>query len=68
MRIRAQNSSGWGQYSIPGDVKAAPGVPHAPTAPKAVGQSAVAVELAWEAPKHDGGSDIASYRLEMSGD
>ena len=66
VRIRAQNASGWGQYSIPGDVKAAPGVPHGPAAPKAVGQSAVAIELAWEAPQHDGGSDITSYRLEMS--
>lgn len=66
VRIRAQNASGWGQYCIPSDVKAAPGVPHAPAAPKAVGQSAVAIELAWEAPQHDGGSDITAYRLEMS--
>jgi hypothetical protein len=66
VRIRAQNASGWGQYSVPCDVKAAAGVPHAPTAPKAVGQSAIAIELAWEAPQHDGGSDIISYRLEMS--
>ncbi|KAL0040936.1 hypothetical protein WJX79_010532 [Trebouxia sp. C0005] len=68
VRIRAQNASGWGQYSVPCDVKAAAGVPHPPTAPKAVGQSAVAIELAWEAPQHDGGSDIISYRLEMSSD
>ncbi len=66
VRIRAQNASGWGLYSIPCDVKAAAGVPHPPTAPKAVGQSAIAIELAWEAPQHDGGSDIISYRLEMS--
>ena len=66
VRIRAQNASGWGQYCIPSDVKAAPGVPHAPAAPKAMGQSAVAIELAWEAPQHDGGSDITAYRLEMS--
>lgn len=31
-----------------------------------MGQSAVAIELAWEAPQHDGGSDITAYRLEMS--
>ena len=66
VRIRAQNASGWGQYCIPSDVKAAPGVPHAPAAPKAMGQSAVAIELAWEAPQHDGGSEITAYRLEMS--
>ena len=66
VRIRAENASGWSQYSIPTDVKAAPGVPHAPGAPRAVGQSAVAIALAWEAPQHDGGSDITSYRLEMS--
>jgi len=66
VRIRAQNASGWGQYSVPCDVKAAAGVPHPPTAPKAVGQSAIAIELAWEAPQHDGGSDIIFYRLEMS--
>ncbi|KAL3147790.1 Fibronectin type III domain-containing protein 3B, variant 2 [Trebouxia sp. C0010 RCD-2024] len=66
VRIRAKNASGWSQYSIPSDVKAAPGVPHAPGAPQSMGQSAVAIELAWEAPQHDGGSDIMSYRLEMS--
>lgn len=66
VRIKAQNASGWSQYSIPTDVKAAPGVPHAPAAPKSVGQSAVAIELAWKAPQHDGGSEITSYRLEMA--
>ena len=66
VRIRAQNTSGWGNYSIASDVRAAAGVPHAPTAPRAVGQSAVAIEVAWDAPQHDGGSVVASYRLEMS--
>ena len=31
-----------------------------------MGQSAVAIELAWEAPQHDGGSEITAFRLEMS--
>ena len=66
VRIRAKNGSGWGQYSVPSDVRAAAGVPHAPTAPRAVGQSAVAIEVAWDAPQHDGGSLVTSYRLEMS--
>ena len=66
VRIRARNTSGWGDYSIASDVRAAAGVPHAPTAPRAIGQSAVAIEVAWDAPQHDGGSIVTSYRLEMS--
>lgn len=66
VRIRAQNASGWGQHSLPKEVRAAPGVPHAPGPPRAVGQSAVAIEVVWGAPQHDGGSIVTSYRLEMS--
>lgn len=66
VRIRAQNSSGWGQYCLPSEVASAPGVPHAPGVPKGTSSSAVCVHLQWAVPKHDGGSNIASYRLEMS--
>ena len=48
------------------EVKSAPGVPHAPGAPKGASCSHTCIELEWEAPLHDGGSGVASYRLEMS--
>lgn len=65
VRIRAQNSSGWGQYCLPTEVKSAPGVPHAPGVPRGTSRNPACIDMEWEAPQHDGGTDIASYRLEM---
>ena len=66
VRIRAENSSGWGQYCMPTEVKSAPGVPHASGVPKGISRSPTSIDLEWACPRHDGGSDVASYRLEMS--
>lgn len=65
VRVRARNAAGHSSYSAPADVKTAADTPEPPSAPAAVSRGTDTLTVAWEAPSHDGGSPIMSYRLEL---
>ncbi len=66
MRVRAQNSAGFGPYSIVADVETAPDVPDPPEQPRTTSRSATGLAIEWAAPDHDGGAQITSYRVEVA--
>jgi len=63
VRVRAINSIGAGAYSFPADVATSPASPEAPGAPAAENRAQHALTVLWDAPPHDGGASIVSYRL-----
>ena len=65
VRARARNTSGYSSYSGASDAQTAPDRPLAPEPPVAAARSASSISVTWAPPKHDGGSAISSYRLEL---
>ena len=65
VRARARNTSGYSSYSGASDAQTAPDRPRAPEPPVAAARSASSISVNWAPPKHDGGSAISSYRLEL---
>jgi hypothetical protein len=62
-RVRAINSIGAGAYSFPVDVATSPASPDAPGALAAGNRAQHALTVLWDAPQHNGGASIVSYRL-----
>ena len=73
-RVRAINSAGAGPPSnvasatTEGDPGEEEGIPGAPTNLSATAVGNTAIGLSWTAPTETGGSAIAGYRIEVSGD
>lgn len=65
-RVRAGNSAGFGQWSIPIELTTLPEVPLAPYDLETVDVSSDSLVIKWETPVHDGGSKITSYRLDVA--
>lgn len=65
MRLRAHNAAGRSPPSAASDVRTAPDVPDAPAAPAAAAVSSSSLDLTWARPRHDGGSPVLAYRLEL---
>ena len=65
VRARARNASGYSSYSGASDAQTAPDRPSAPEPPVPAARSASSISVTWARPKHDGGSAISSYRLEL---
>lgn len=68
VRVRAQNSMGWGPFSETLSLTARPGPPQPPSAPRCAKRKADALEMEWDAPASNGGAAVAAYRLEMAGE
>ena len=68
VRVRAQNSMGWGPLSETLSLTARPGPPMPPSAPRCAKRKADALEMEWDAPASNGGAAVAAYRLEMAGE
>ena len=64
-RVSAINSQGTGPSSNVASATTRPGVPDAPLGLTATG-GVTAIELHWDPPERDGGSDILGYRIEVS--
>ena len=65
VRVRAFNATGAGEYCQPVDLATAPDIPAPPPPPTVTSRQQTAVGVAWAPPEHDGGSAVASYRLEQ---
>lgn len=63
VRVRALNAVGAGAYSYPADVATSAASPEAPGTPAATSKAQDSLAVQWEAPSHDGGAPILSYRL-----
>lgn len=63
VRVRAMNCIGAGAYSFPADLATSPASPEAPGAPAVGNRAQHALTVLWDAPQHDGGASIVSYRL-----
>ena len=65
-RVSAINSVGTGVASDVDSATTAPAVPDMPTRLSAVANGTSQIDLSWDAPADDGGSDITGYRIEVS--
>ena len=65
-RVSAINSVGTGVASDVDSATTAPAVPDMPTGLSAVADGTSQIDLSWDAPADDGGSDITGYRIEVS--
>lgn len=65
LRVRAQNEAGPGPYSRTASFQTASTVPYPPGAPRQVDCTADTMVLEWDAPLHDGGSEIQAYELDL---
>ena len=65
-RVSAINSVGTGVASDVDSATTAPAVPDMPTGLSAVANGTSQIDLSWEAPADDGGSDVTGYRIEVS--
>lgn len=52
-------------WSQPLDTATAPDAPEQPDAPWMCGSSAATLQLAWQAPVHDGGAPLTAYRVQL---
>lgn len=64
VRVCAYNMAGEGSFSVPVNISTAADVAWQPSAPHASQRWQHALQLAWQAPRHDGGSPVQAYRLE----
>ena len=65
-RVSAINSVGTGTASDTAAATTAPDVPGVPTGLSAVANGTSRIDLEWEAPSDDGGSDVTGYRVEFA--
>ena len=65
LRVRAHNDAGPGPYSKVSTFKTASSVPWAPGSPRSIGSNSDMLLLEWDAPSHDGGSEVLSYSVQM---
>ena len=63
VRVRAVNEIGPGTYSFPADAATAAANSEAPGTPTVTSKAQDSLIVQWEAPLHDGGAPILSYRL-----
>lgn len=64
VRVKAENDTGESSYSNEVEVHTASSVPEAPEGLRAVHRSQDSVQLRWNPPRHNGGSEIKSYKIE----
>ncbi|KAK9833069.1 hypothetical protein WJX74_006307 [Apatococcus lobatus] len=64
VRVCAFNLVGEGAFSVPVNISTAADVAWQPSPPQASQRWQHALQLAWQPPRHDGGSAIQAYRLE----
>ncbi|MDE2975083.1 MAG: fibronectin type III domain-containing protein [Gemmatimonadota bacterium] len=65
-RVAAINAVGAGEYSNVASATTAPDIPDAPSGLSAVADGTSRIDLSWNAPADDGGSEITGYRIEVS--
>ena len=65
LRVRAHNQAGAGPYSQVSTFKTSSTMPSEPGKPDVADSNADTLLVAWEAPSHDGGSNILSYGIQM---
>lgn len=65
LRVRAHNQAGAGPYSRVSTFKTASSVPYAPGPPREAGSNSDTLLLEWDAPFHDGGSEVLSYGIQL---
>ncbi|GIL82863.1 hypothetical protein Vretifemale_11765 [Volvox reticuliferus] len=66
VRVRARNSAGWGDWAVPVSLTTAPDVPDVPLSLRPTSCSATTMVISWAPPRHDGGSKVLQYRMEMA--
>ena len=64
VRVCAFNLVGEGASSVPVNISTAADVAWQPSPPHPIQRWQQALQLAWQPPRHDGGSPIQAYRLE----
>lgn len=65
-RVSGINSVGTGEPSNVDSATTAPDVPGVPTGLSAVANGTSQIDLEWDAPSDDGGSDVTGYRVEFA--
>ncbi|GFR50352.1 hypothetical protein Agub_g12561 [Astrephomene gubernaculifera] len=66
VRVRAKNAAGCGSWTLPLQFTTAAHVPEAPQTLHAARCSPSSIYVLWAPPRHDGGSKVLQYRLEMA--
>ncbi|GLI67326.1 hypothetical protein VaNZ11_011513, partial [Volvox africanus] len=66
VRVRARNSAGWGDWAVPVSLTTAPDVPEVPLSLRPTSCSSSTIVISWAPPRHDGGSKVLQYRMEMA--
>ncbi|GLC41641.1 hypothetical protein PLESTF_000270000 [Pleodorina starrii] len=66
VRVRARNSAGWGVWAVPVTLTTAPDVPETPHSLQPTSSSPTTIVITWAPPRHDGGSKVQRYRMEMA--
>lgn len=64
-KVRAQNSVGWGAWSVVDNFTTTAGVPTAPQSVVASAASWDSVDVSWSAPADDRGSAVTSYVVDI---
>jgi hypothetical protein len=66
VRVRARNAVGWGQWALPVDLTTAADVPEVPQSLQPASCTPTTIVITWAPPRHDGGSKVHTYRMEMA--
>ncbi|KAG2434872.1 hypothetical protein HYH02_012072 [Chlamydomonas schloesseri] len=66
VRVRARNAVGWGQWALPVDLTTAADAPEVPQSLQPASCTPTTIVITWAPPRHDGGSKVHTYRMEMA--
>eukprot|EP00198_Chlamydomonas_reinhardtii_P010739 XP_001700076.1 predicted protein [Chlamydomonas reinhardtii] len=66
VRVRARNVVGWGQWALPVDLTTASDAPEVPQSLQPASCTPTTIVITWAPPRHDGGSKVHTYRMEMA--